>query len=100
MEEFYVITVGGLPPTIGRGDRKQGLIQASALTVKGKEPLRPADVQVNAQPQGAVAAYLFPRTTQFSIDDKEIEFSSKVDRLTIKYKFRLKDMVLNNKLEL
>jgi hypothetical protein len=101
-EKFYVLAVRGLPSMLARGggDLKKTLMEQSTLTVKGKEPLRPADVQVNVAPTGVEAYYLFPRTTVFSVDDKEVEFASKVTRVTIKYKFRLKDMMYGNKLEM
>jgi hypothetical protein len=34
------------------------------------------------------------------LDDKEIEFSSKVGTIALKQKFKLKDMAVNGKLEL
>ena len=101
-EQFYVLAVRGLPPMLAAGgaDLKQLMMTQSTLSVKGKEPVRPADVQVDVQRTGIEAYYLFPRTTQFSVDDKEVEFASKVVRMNIKYKFKLKDMLFNNKLEM
>jgi len=101
-EKFYVLAMRGLPPMLARGgvDLKKTMLEQSTLTVKGKESLHPADVQVNVAPNGIEAYVLFPRTTVFSVDDKELEFASKVARVTIKYKFRLKDMMYSNKLEL
>ena len=84
----------------GGADLKKIMLEQSTLTVKGKEPLHPADVQVNVAPTGIEAYVLFPRSTVFSVDDKELEFASKVARVTIKYKFRLKDMMYSNKLEM
>jgi hypothetical protein len=43
---------------------------------------------------------VFPKTDPIALEDKEVEFVAKVGENTIKQKFRLKDMVFNNKLEL
>jgi hypothetical protein len=99
-EQFYVLGVRGLPPTGPGVDLKSIMMQQSSLSVKGKEPVRPADVQIARGAQGVEAYLLFPKTAPFTMDDKEVEFSSKIPRMNIKYKFRLKDMLFNNKLEM
>ena len=45
-------------------------------------------------------SFLFPKTTVFTADDKEMEFSSKFDKTVVKHKFKLKDMVFNGKVEM
>ncbi len=45
--------------------------------------------------------FVFPRTTPFTVDDQEVEFATKLGRCrALKYKFKLKDMVYNGKLEM
>ena len=43
---------------------------------------------------------LFPREAAFTVADKEVEFVTKLDKLTIRKKFKLEDMVFNGKLEM
>ncbi len=47
-----------------------------------------------------VVSFLFPRTANFTADDKEMEFSTKFGTTAIKHKFKLKDMVVNGKVEM
>jgi hypothetical protein len=44
--------------------------------------------------------FLFPKTVPLTLDDKDVEFSSKVGSLMVKQKFHLKDMVFDGKLDL
>lgn len=66
---------------------RTGMIKASLIEV-GK-PGRTMDV-----------VFAFPRTMPFTVDDKEVEFSTKLGTSNLKYKFKLKDMVVNGKLEM
>jgi hypothetical protein len=45
-------------------------------------------------------SFVFPKTTAFTVEDKEMEFSSKFDKTAVKHKFKLKDMVFNGKVEM
>jgi hypothetical protein len=92
----YVIGLSGLPPGIAAGDVKE----KTTLAVKGKSPLQPMEVQFAPRERFTDVFMTFPRTAPFTLDDKEVEFSSKIGPLSIRYKFRLKDMVFNGKLEL
>ncbi len=101
---LYVISVAGLPGSIasvGGGDQvKQIAARASILAAKGKEPLRP--VAVEFLPDGSAVDVLvgFPRTLPFTLEDQEVEFSAQIGAAAVKYKFKLKDMVVRGKLEL
>ena len=103
VEPSYVITVSGLPRNALRGDpedvKKQVLARA-ALTVKGKDPIRPVNFMMQRTNDGMVAVFAFPRTAALSPDDKEVEFSANFDSLAVKQRFPLKSMLLNGKLEL
>ena len=102
------MNVAGLPATAARAvdaENKAALLQITSLSVKGKDPIHAMEVQTNKRATGFDALFYFPRTTPgatapFSLDDKEVEFSTKFEKLTVKYKFRLKDMVYHSKLEL
>lgn len=44
--------------------------------------------------------FLFPRTDGYTVEDKEVEFVTKIGKVNIKRKFKFKDMVYNGKLEM
>lgn len=103
-DQVYVLTLIGMPRfTLGaaQGDKKAALLDATMLTVKGKPPLKAADVQVSGAGRGGGnVSFLFPKTTAFTAEDKDLEFSSKFDQTPVKKKFKLKDMVFNGKVEM
>ncbi len=80
----------GSPETV-----KKTVMEASSLSAKGKDE-KASDVEIGAKDM----LFTFPRTTAFTLDDKEVEFSAKLGEITVKYKFKLKDMVYNGKLEM
>jgi hypothetical protein len=98
-EETYVIILSGNLRSllIGNPDTvKKSIADMTSLSAKGKDPAKPLDLQVaNNQ-----IVFLFPKTSPWSLDDKEVEFSTKLADVVLKYKFKLKDMVYNGKLEL
>jgi hypothetical protein len=104
VEQYYVLTLSGVPPTAlaaARGDQKAALLDITTLTVEGKPPLKPNDVQVDGGIRGSgTMSFLFPKTTPFTPEDKELEFDSKFSNKAVKHKFKLKDMVVNGKLEM
>jgi len=61
---------------------------------------QPADVQVGRAAKGFELYFIFPRKAEFTLDDKEIEFVTRLQTVGIKQKFKLKDMVYNGKLAL
>ena len=102
-EPNYVILVTGLPAAAARGDAqkiKDAISRRTTLNVKGKDAIRPTEVEVTADGKNAGAYFAFPKTMQFTLDDREVEFSTKIGDTTIQYKFQLKDMVFRGNLEL
>jgi hypothetical protein len=111
---YVIVASGGALRSAFRGDPeaiRKALIDQTRLSVKGKEPLKPADVQVGTSgaggargrggPPPAIEIYfLFPKSTPLTVDDKEVEFATKIGDLALKNKFQLKNMVFNGKLEL
>jgi hypothetical protein len=97
-QKYYAILVTGLPGRMGRGgdEMKEALLKNTSLNIKGKEPIAPADLQSG----GTAAMFLFPKTVAIDLDDKEVEFSTKLGQTIVKTKFKLKDMVFNGKLDL
>jgi hypothetical protein len=99
---YVIILSGPLRPFL-RGSTetlKKAIMDISSLSVKGKDPLKPMDVQIGGTQRAVEMVLIFPKTTPYTVDDKEVEFSTKLGDLPLKNKFRFKDMVFNGKLEL
>lgn len=106
-EKYYGILVSGLPGGSGRGGEKMGsermkdaLLKSTTLNVKGKDAIQVADIQTGGNEQKPVVLFLFPRTAPLTVDDKDVEFSTRLGPMIVRQKFHLKDMVFNGKLEL
>jgi hypothetical protein len=103
VDQVYALTLIGMPSftlAAAQGDKKAALLDSTMLTVAGKPPIKATDVQVSGGRGTGNVSFLFPRTTTFTAEDKEMEFSSKFDKTTVKKKFKLKDMVFNGKVEM
>jgi hypothetical protein len=99
----YAIVVSGPLRALLHGDAetvKKTLMAESSLAAKGKDAVKPSDIQMALDKASSDMLFHFPRATPFTVDDKEVEFSTKFGDLTLRYKFRLKDMVYNGKLEM
>lgn len=62
--------------------------------------MKPKQIQVSRGPKSMDVLFIFSRSMPFTVEDKEVEFTTRVGTSTLKYKFKLKDMVLNGKLEM
>jgi len=101
-EKFYVVTVAGLPGRMAGmfQQNPDALKQSTMLKRKKKEPIKPEDIQTQAQQELANFFFMFPKTDAITIDDKEVEFIMKTERFEVKRKFKLKNMVFNGELSL
>ncbi len=59
------------------------LQEQTALLRKGKPPIRPESVQM-PQPGQSSYLFLFPRTDAISLEDKEVEFATKLGQVEVK----------------
>jgi hypothetical protein len=102
-ERQYVIAVIGLPAQFARANAEriqEQLKAATAIERKGKDPIAPEKIEVFPQNNQAGFMFRFPKTDPISLDDKEIEFTTKIGPMTIKRKFKLADMKVKGQLEL
>jgi hypothetical protein len=103
-EPNYVIVATGTPLRVAlRGDLeaiKAVALRQTVLSVRGKNPIRPSDIQINAAGRTLQVYFVFPRDSEVTLDDKEVEFATKIGDLSLKNKFQLKNMVLNGNLDL
>ncbi len=99
----YTIAVAGIPDALvqasaGRG--KAALLAETNLSAKGKPPLNATGVEVGPPGKLVQVIFTFAKTAPFSIGDKEVEFATQFGSVAVRYKFRLKDMLYQGKLEL
>lgn len=101
-EPYYVIAIIGAP-RMGGSDQLTGMIKASTtLRRKGKDPISPEKVEVLNGDSGAgpTMFLMFPKTDPIVLDDKDVELSMKLQMVEVRQRFRLKDMVIGDKLAL
>ncbi|HWR50321.1 MAG TPA: hypothetical protein VN428_04395 [Bryobacteraceae bacterium] len=101
-EQYYVVTVFQTnaqhrPDGVEGLSQKQSeqLKQATALHVKGMEPLRPEMVGLTMTAEGRTTVFLFPRKSGIGLDNKAVEFNTHFGPMEIKSKFDVKRMVWN-----
>jgi len=46
------------------------------------------------------AIFVFPKTVPFTLEDKDVEFSTQLGAVVVRSKFHLKDMVVNGALQI
>jgi hypothetical protein len=87
--------LGGKP-----GDAAQALSDVSFLSSRRTGPIKAVQIEVGKPGKTMDVLFAFPRSMPFMLEDKEVELTTKLGTSTLKYKFKLKDMVLNGKLEM
>jgi hypothetical protein len=101
---LYVISIAGIPGslvTLGGGDNSRHSIQdQTTLTARGKPALHPQAVEFVPSGDNMDVLLAFPKTFPFTLADQEIDLASHIGTADVKYRFRLKDMVVRGKLEL
>ncbi len=95
----YFVVVTGVPRRFGRLT-PEALMAEARLERKGKSPIVPVQAGPEMEVQGLALVYIFPRDAAIVLEDKDVEFVTKVGDTTIKKKFKLEDMVFNDQLEL
>ena len=81
-------------------DVAKALSEVTFLTTKEKGAVKSTSIQVGKSGASMDILIAFPRSMPYTVDDKEVEFSTKLGTAAVKMKFRLKDMVYNGKLEM
>ena len=102
-QDSYIVSVSGLPARMIGNDKEQ-LKHNAHLKIKGKDPVAATDVKVRTAGRIGEVVLFFPKADKGGLDislaDKNVEFGLKLRHLTIKRKFKLKDMVYRGKLEI
>jgi hypothetical protein len=87
--------LGGKP-----GDAAKALSEVSFLSSVRTGPIKATQIEVGKPGKTMDVVFAFPRTMPFTVEDKEVELNTKLGASNLKYKFKLKDMVVNGKLEM
>ena len=102
-EANYAIAVVGLPSRLVGNDpqalAKQIKGQAK-LKRDGKKDIKPSEVRVLPRDEGLVVMILFPRSSEVSLNDRQVDFEAMIGPLELKQSFNLSEMNYAGKLEL
>jgi hypothetical protein len=98
-ETQYVVSVSGVSSRLLRGDTSK-MQPVALLNIKSKDPIKAENIKSVREPSGIVLYMFFPRTTEIVLEDQEVEVVFKVGPIDLKRKFKLKEMVYQDKLEL
>ena len=102
-DDVYLIVVEGLPQRMAQmgGARLQENLKKSTMLKRGdKAPILPTQIEVGVADKMVLVYYAFPKTDAIVLEDKDVEFISKVGPMEFKKKFKLADMVMDGKLTL
>lgn len=100
-DPFYTVAVVGLPPAFQvLGQMVNEVLAETMLMRDDKDPIEPIDIGfLREEDQSIRAMFMFPRTDPITLDDREVEFVTKLGSITeIKRKFRLRDMQVDGRL--
>jgi hypothetical protein len=102
-DPVYLIVLEGLPARMaqmGEARLKDSLQKSTLLKHGEKSPIAPAQIQVGLVEKTLLIYFAFPKTDAIALEDKDVEFVSKVGPMEFKKKFKLADMVVGGKLTL
>lgn len=99
----YVVALIGVPADMTRipAERLNEIAKTStALHIKDKDPIPGLKAEAVSRDKVVEIYFVFPKTSPITLDDKEVEFAVSVGHIEVKRKFKLKDMMVGDKLEL
>ena len=100
-ETHYVVAVAGFSGRMARmSQNTDRLKETTSLKRKNKDPIRPEIVETHKREESVTLFVSFPRTDPIALEDKNVEFEMKLGPMTLKRKFKLKDMIFDGRLEL
>jgi hypothetical protein len=82
------------------GDAAKALSEVSFLSTSRTGAIKAVQIEVGKPGKTMDVVFAFPRSMPFTVEDKEVELTTKLGTSNLKYKFKLKDMVVNGKLEM
>ena len=100
VNEFYIVAVAGFPARMGQMVSDPEAMLAATILKRKKGSISPENVRVLEHGDAVDLLFFFPRSVGITLEDKDVELIAELGPMKIKKKFKLKDMVLNGKLEL
>ena len=99
---YEIVLSGPMGPFLGAKpeDSAKALSEVSFLSSSRTGAIKAVQIQVGKPGKTMDVVFVFPRSMPFTVEDREVEFITKLGASTLKYKFKLKDMVLNGKLDM
>jgi len=102
-EPLYIVGIIGIPGPAAALNLDE--VKAGAqLKIKNLPPIQAANAQADQGPTGTNLYLVFPRLQEgahiITAEDKEVEVFLKTSTIEVKHKFKLKDMVYRDQLEL
>ena len=101
--DIYVLVLEGLPQRMaqmGGAKLQENLKKSTVLKHGDKTPISPAQVEIGVADKQILIYFAFPKTDEIVLEDKDVEFVSKVGPAEFRKKFKLADMVVDGKLTL
>jgi hypothetical protein len=98
-ETEYVVMLTGIPMRLAPPPVDQALEQF-VLNVDTQKPIYATKIYLQEHERTVDLVMIFPRTQPIGPQDKEVEVVAKYGFLETKKKFKVKDMMVNGKLEL
>ncbi|MFB0519763.1 MAG: hypothetical protein ACETWC_10855 [Acidobacteriota bacterium] len=103
-ESYIRINITTSDPELLRPTLRDKIMKMTYLQTKTGKRILPLDYHAPTRENERVALFIFPREEDgkplITLEDKEATFSTRLDNLTLRCKFKLKDMVVNGKLEI
>ena len=98
-EEFYVVSLSGLPMAYSRATGSLKNEEAFLQRAHGA-PISPSSTIIEPLKDTVILLFAFPRTDSITLKDREVEFVARLGQIVIRQKFNLKSMVFHGELEL
>jgi hypothetical protein len=98
-DDQYIIVIEGMPQNFARQAMDAAKVKKSVLKV-GKREIPLADVKAGQNGRNVDFILFFSKADPIKVEENEVEVIAKLGIFDVKKKFKLKDMVVNGKLEL
>jgi hypothetical protein len=101
LDDYYVISLSRVPPGMARlVDEPEQLRMTARLIPTDRAAMRAERLEIRPQPGTPGVDLYFPRTSELTVDDRQIVFELLAEDYELKAKFKPRDMIYRGRLEL
>jgi hypothetical protein len=101
LDDYYVISLSRVPPGMARlVDEPEQLRMTARLIPTDRAAMRAERLEIRPQPGTPGVDLYFPRTSELTVDDRQIVFELVAEDYELKAKFKPRDMIYRGRLEL